>query len=339
MAACAAVGALRGVRYNAAFDRMLLQDMELIRGWHNLRPHHRGCVATIGAFDGVHLGHQALLRRLMDRGRELGLPSVVICFEPLPREYFAPIQAPARIMSFREKFIALRNLGLDRVLRIRFDESFRSLTAEAFIRRVFVEGLDIRYIVVGDDLRFGHDRRGDSRVLRAAGERYGFEVDDTPTVVVDGDRVSSTRIRQALEAGDFDRVEALLGRPYSIIGKVVYGRQLGSRLGIPTANLELHRLRAPVAGVYAVDVRGIGDEVRFGVANVGTRPTVDELIKANLEVHILDFDGNLYGRTLEVTFRSKIREEKKFSSLEELEERIRRDIAVGRDYFGLGGAS
>ena len=307
--------------------------MELIRGLHNLAPRHRGCVATIGAFDGVHLGHRALLAQLITRGRELSLPSAVVCFEPLPREYFAPREAPPRLMSFREKFIELRRLGVDRLLRIRFDEHFRSVTAEAFIEQIVVQGLGVRHLVVGDDLRFGAGRSGDTTMLRAAGEHYGFAVGDIPSVISGGARVSSSRIREALQASDFLLAEELLGYPYRMSGKVVFGRQLGRTLGVPTANLELHRSRAPMSGVYAVEVTGAADNRVQGVANVGTRPTIGDRDKALLEVHLLDFSGDLYGRHVDVVFRHKIRDELKFSSVEELTGHIRADIRAGRRWF------
>jgi riboflavin kinase/FMN adenylyltransferase len=290
-------------------------------------------VGTIGAFDGVHLGHQELMTRLVAKGKELALPTVVICFEPLPCEYFAPAEAPARLMSFKEKFIALRKLGIDRVLRIRFDERFRSMTAEDFIQHVFVDGLGVKYIVVGDDLRFGQDRKGDTKVLRAAGQMQGFDVVDTASVLEDSQRISSTRIRQCLENADFDEAAKLLGQPYSISGKVVYGRQVGRTIGIPTANMELHRFRAALSGVYAVEVSGFNGNTYHGMANVGTRPTIGDRVKAILEVHLLDYSGNLYGKTIDVVFRHRIRDEMKFDSIEELKTTIHADIEKGREYF------
>lgn len=187
--------------------------MELIRGLHNLRPRHRGCVATIGAFDGVHLGHQAVIDHLQQKAEELALPSTVIVFEPLPREFFSPIQAPARIMSFREKFQAMRHLGVDRLLRIRFNAQLREMTARRFVEDVFVAGLGVRYVVLGDDFRFGNDRQGDVRYIQEQGRLHGYEAGPTPTRLWHGERVSSTRIREALEAADFDRAEEMLGRP------------------------------------------------------------------------------------------------------------------------------
>ena len=307
--------------------------MELIRGLHNLRPRHRGCVATIGAFDGVHLGHQAVMHHLRDKAAELDLPSVVIVFEPLPREFFSPVQAPARIMSFREKFQAMGQLGVDRLLRIRFNESLRTMSAKQFIEEVFVGGLGVRYIVLGDDFRFGNDRQGDVRYIQQQGEVHGYSAGPTPTFSWQGERVSSTRIREALEAAEFERAEQMLGRPYSISGKVVYGRQLGQTIGTPTANLELRRLRAPLSGVYAVKVNGAGLCDAPGVANVGVRPTVDDSIKANLEVHLIDREVELYGQHIDVSFLHKLREEKKFASLDELKENIAKDIESSRAWF------
>ncbi len=307
--------------------------MELIRGLHNLRSRHRGCVATIGAFDGVHLGHRAVLDHLKEKAAELQLPSVVIVFEPLPREYLAPLEAPSRIMSFREKFLALEELGIDCLLRIRFNEELRSMSAEEFVRRVFVEGLGVRYVVLGDDFRFGRARQGDLGFIQERGEVHGFEARSTPTREFEGERVSSTRIREALAAADFALAERLLGRPYCIAGKVVYGRQLGRSLGVPTANMQLFRLRAPLSGVYAVEVSGPGFERVRGVANVGVRPTVDDSITANLEVHLLDREIPLYGKHIAVCFRHKLREEQKFDSLEELKANILRDIDNTRAWF------
>jgi riboflavin kinase/FMN adenylyltransferase len=306
--------------------------MELIRGLHNLRPRHRGCVTTIGAFDGVHYGHQAVLQRLIDSGREIGLPTTVVVFEPLPREFFAPQQAPARLMSFREKFNAFKALGVDRVLRIRFTEILREMDASEFVRRVFVDGLGAKHIIIGDDLRFGRNRGGNFDLLREIGLKDGFTVEATETLTIGEERVSSTRIRKALEAIDFDLASSLLGRPFSISGKVMVGQQLGRQLGAPTANLELHRLRSPLSGVFAVDAI-IDQKTVHGVANVGTRPTVGDGLKAILEVHLLDFDSDIYGKNIEVVFRKKIRDEKKFESIDDLKQQIHHDFDTGRQYF------
>ena len=309
--------------------------MELIRGLHNLRERHRGCVATIGAFDGVHRGHQAVIGEVIARARAAALPSAVIVFEPLPREYFAPLQAPPRLMSFREKVPVLRGLGIDYLLRIQFDKRFAAVRAADFIRDVWIEGLGARHLVVGDDVHFGYGREGNIELLRDWGARFGFTVGATSTVVLQGERVSSTRLRALLSEGEFGAAERLLGRPYSMAGKVVVGKRLGATIGVPTANLELRRLRAPLAGVYAVEVRGLGPRPLPGVANVGTRPTVDDGTKANLEVHILDFGQNIYRRTIDVVFRKRIREERRFGSLDELKARIAVDIGVAREFFGI----
>ncbi|MEH6558750.1 MAG: bifunctional riboflavin kinase/FAD synthetase [Oceanicoccus sp.] len=306
--------------------------MELIRGLHNLRPRHRGCVTTIGAFDGVHRGHRAVLQRLIDKGREMGLPTTVVVFEPLPKEFFAPLQAPARLMSFQEKFKALKELGIDRILRIRFTETLREMDGGEFVRKVFVDGLGAKHIIIGDDLRFGRDRGGNFELLRKFGLKEGFTVEATETLEVGDERVSSTRIRKALEAIDFDLANTLLGRPFSISGKVMVGQQLGRQLGAPTANLELHRLRSPLSGVFAVDAI-IDRKTIHGVANVGTRPTVGDGLKAILEVHLLDFDCDIYGKNIEVVFRKKIRDEKKFDSIDDLKQQIHHDFETGRQYF------
>ncbi len=307
--------------------------MELIRGLHNLRPVHRGCVATIGAFDGVHLGHQEVIRHLLGQARGLDLPSVVIVFEPLPREFLAPEQAPPRLMSFREKFAALAALGVDRVLRVRFDTALQTKTAQDFVDEVFVAGLGVRYLVLGDDFRFGHGREGDAAFIRQQGERYGYRAVSTPTVELFGERISSTRVRQALAEADFELAEALLGRPYAMSGKVVYGRQLGRELGFPTANLALHRMRSPLSGVFVVSVDGAGLEDALGVANIGTRPTIEEGLRANLEVHLLDRHCDLYGKNVRVTFLHKLREESKFDSVAELRDQIGRDVDSARQWL------
>ena len=319
--------------------------MELVRGIHNIKDRHArastgeaGTVLTIGAFDGLHCGHRAVLNHLRMRAQEAGLPSVVVTLEPLPREYFAPLNAPPRLMSFREKCEAFAALGIDRVIVIRFDERMRNMDAMDFVEQVLVNGLNAKHIVVGDDLRFGRDGGGDFELLVALARKYNFAVEDTTTLELEDCRISSSRIRQLLEAGDFTEAEELLGRPYSIAGKVVYGKQLGRVLDVPTANVELHRLRAAMSGVYAVEVniRGEGlyaEQWLPAVANVGCRPTVNASIKAILEVHLLNFDADLYGRRIEVRFREKIREEQKFESLDLLKTQIHRDITTASEYF------
>jgi riboflavin kinase/FMN adenylyltransferase len=304
-----------------------------IRGLHNLRPWHRGCVATIGSFDGVHLGHQAILRQLIDVSRYYNLPAVVIVFEPQPHEFFLGDKAPARLMRLREKVQALLAAGVARVLCVQFNQALRNLTAEEFIEKVLLDGLDIKHLVVGDDFRFGCDRRGDFTLLQNVGRERGFGVTDTCTLELRGERVSSTRIRQLLEVGDFAQAEILLGKPYSISGRIAYGQQLGRKLGVPTANVHLRRYRSPLHGVFAVTACFVDGSVHQGVANVGVRPTVTGDKKPLLEVHLFNFSRKVYGAMIDVVFHTKLRDEKKFNSLDELQAQLQTDISQGQDYF------
>jgi riboflavin kinase/FMN adenylyltransferase len=308
-----------------------------IRGLHNLRRHHRGCVATIGSFDGVHLGHQVIIDQVKGRARALGLPSVVMVFEPQPSEFLSGEQAPARLMLLRDKMVALREAGIDRVLCLQFNPRLRGMTAEAFIEQVLVQGLAVKHLVIGDDFRFGSDRRGDFQLLQSVSANHGFALERTHTVEHGGERISSTRIRRLLEQEQFVLAETLLGKPYAIHGTVVHGQQLGRKLGFPTANVHLNRYRSPLSGVFAVRVTIAGKPLA-GVANIGIRPTVAGLVKPILEVHVLDFDGNLYGQRMAVQPVKKLREEKKFSSLDELKDNIARDVDHAREFFQeLGG--
>ncbi|MBK1692632.1 bifunctional riboflavin kinase/FAD synthetase [Ectothiorhodospira mobilis] len=306
--------------------------MELIRGAHNLRPRHRGSVATIGNFDGVHLGHQAVLGQLAEKGAELGLPTVVITFEPLPREHFLGDAAPPRLQRFRDKVLALRRFSVDRLLCLRFDARLAAMSAQAFIDQLLVQRLGVRYLVVGDDFRFGHDRSGHFQTLQEAGRSRDFEVAHMHTFHIDGDRVSSTRIRRALETGDMDTAEKLLGRPYRINGRVLHGDKQGQRLGFPTANLRLGHNPMAVRGVFAVEVFGVPGEPLQGVANAGRRPTLNGL-DHRLEVHLLDFHGDLYGRHLHVDLLHRLRDETRFDTLEALQAQITRDIREARAFF------
>ncbi|TAM46100.1 MAG: bifunctional riboflavin kinase/FAD synthetase [Gammaproteobacteria bacterium] len=306
--------------------------MELIRGLHNLRPHHRGCVATIGNFDGVHLGHQAVIGQLADKAQALHLPTLVMLFEPQPQEFFARQKAPPRLMRLREKLQAMRRYAVDRVLCVRFDEAFAALEPEAFIRQVLVEGLGVKYLVVGDDFRFGHARRGDFAMLQAAGREHGFQVVNMHSLTIDGERVSSTRVRAALAAADLALAEKLLGRPYRMCGRVAHGDKIGRTLGVPTANIHLHRHSTPLRGVYAVEVFGLPDEPLAGVANIGTRPTVGGT-RTLLEVHVFDFDRDIYGEYVHVNFLQKLSDEKRFASLDELKAKIQQDIVDARAFF------
>lgn len=311
--------------------------MELIRGQHNLRPHHRGCAVTIGAFDGVHLGHQAVLRHLRDQAETMAIPTTVVTFEPLPREYLKPLQAPPRITTLRDKWPLLEQCQVDRVLCLPFNNALRSLSARAFVERIFVEGLGVRYLAFGDDFRFGNQREGDLEYVRALADEFGYAVAPTPTLELAGERVSSTRIRAALAAAEFQQAAALLGREFEMAGRVLHGRKLGRELGTPTANIALHRIRSPLQGVFAVRVWGGGLEAAPGVANVGVKPTVSDSLEATLEVHVLEGSPDLYGRRMTVRFLHKLREEQKFPSLEALKEGIAADKVAAREWLAANG--
>jgi len=304
--------------------------MEIIRGFLNLKPRHRGCVATIGSFDGVHRGHQAILNQVCDKASSLGVQSMLICFEPLPKEFFG--HAPARLTRFRERVELLEELGIDLVLCVKFDEKVRNMSSKRFIEAM-VDDIGVRALFVGDDFEFGHDRSGNFDDLLIAGEKYGFEVTNLYTLTFEHIRVSSTRIRECLAAGEFEEAEQMLGHAYSITGKVVYGRQLGRTLDAATANIQLHRYRAAIDGVYAVEIEGL-DQQYLGVANVGVRPTLaEETLKPILEVHLFDFNRDIYGQNVKVIFRHKIRAEKKFSGLDQLKTAIAEDVASAKAYF------
>ena len=311
--------------------------MELIRGRHNLRPHHRGCAVTIGAFDGVHLGHQSVLTHLRQQAVSLEVPTTVVTFEPLPREYLRPLEAPPRITTLRDKWPLLAACGVDRVLCLPFNESLRQLSAREFVEKVFVSGLGVQYLAFGDDFRFGNRREGDLDYVRALSDEFGYAVAPTPTLELGGGRVSSTRIRAALAEADFELAARLLGRPFELAGRVLHGRKLGRQLDAPTANIALHRIRSPLQGVYAVRVCGGGLEEAPGVANVGVKPTIGESLEATLEVHVLEGSPDLYGERLTVRFRHKLRDEQKFPSLDALKAGIAADKANARTWLANHG--
>jgi riboflavin kinase / FMN adenylyltransferase len=313
-----------------------LTEKYFVRGLHNMQTlaggDHPGCVATIGSFDGVHRGHRVILEQVKKQARAMNLPSVVMIFEPQPNEYFSGEQAPARLMLLRDKVMALRDEGVDRVLCLSFNQRLRSMTEDVFIREVLVNALKVKHLVVGDDFRFGRDRKGDFALLKSVSARQGFALEQTLTVEHEAERISSTRIRKLLQQQEFTLAEELLGRPYSIHGKVVYGQQLGRTLGFPTANVRLNRYRSPLSGVFAVEVILDGQRLS-GVANIGIRPTVAGLIKPILEVHLLDFDQMIYGKRISVRPLKKLREEKKFASLDELSRNIARDVDEAKSFF------
>lgn len=316
--------------------------MEFIRGLHNLRPEHRGCVMTIGNYDGVHLGHQAILNRLRQEADLLKLPLMVAIFEPTPREFFDPEGAPPRLSSLRGKLEDLEACGVDRVLCLHFNAKLAGLEAERFVQEVLVDGVQARVVAVGDDFRFGKNRRGDFKLLQEMSTEKAFKVLRLDTYQVDGDRVSSTRIRETLKTGDVRLAKKLLGKSYRISNKVRAGRKLGRTLGIPTANLALDRRKArwpaPRFGVYAVTVKTISGDSLHGVANLGVRPTVDGE-NCLLEVHLFDYEGDLYGQRLNVYFEEFIRDEARFESVEALKDAMNQDIDKTRAWFAASKAS
>jgi riboflavin kinase/FMN adenylyltransferase len=293
----------------------------------------QSAVLTIGNFDGVHRGHQALLKLLTDKAHALGLPAVVLTFEPHPREYFSPADAPARLASLREKLLLLSACGVDRTHICRFDARFAALSAEDFIDRILVRGLATRHLYIGDDFRFGARRQGDFAMLQNAGERHGFTLESMETLDVGGERASSSAVRAALATGDLDRAAGLLGRPYSIAGRVVHGDKIGRRLGFPTANVHMRHRRPALSGVFAVRVEGLTDHAVGGVANVGIRPTATDAARPRLEVHLFDWKRDCYGAHLRVHFLHKLRDERKFDSLDALTAQITRDADAARAWL------
>ena len=288
---------------------------------------------TVGNFDGVHRGHQAMLARVVAKARLLGVPVCVLTFEPHPREFFSPASAPTRLTRLRDKLELFAEAGIDRTHVARFDAKLARLSAERFIEAVLVRGLETAWLLVGRDFRFGAKRAGDFALLEKAARRHGFELETMPDVTHEGERVSSSAVRAALEAGDLRRAEVFLGRPYTMSGRVAHGERLGQALGFPTANIVLRR-RAPLAGVFVVEAELEETHRRLrGAASVGRRPTIREQAQLLLEVHLLDFEGEIYGRHLRVTFLERLRAEQKFDGLEALRAAIARDVARAREFF------
>ena len=308
-----------------AFDWL----MEFIRGLTNLRRQKQPCVATIGNFDGGHLGHQAVLAQLKQHAAEAELISAVMIFEPQPIEFFSPEKAPSRLTRLREKLQLLEQQQLDRVVCLKFDQALAQLSAAEFVRDILVESLAVKKLIIGDDFRFARNREGDYAYLQQAGREHGFDVVNTASFNADDERVSSTLIRQALAEGDMQKATRLLGRPYRIHGRVVHGDKRGRQIGFATANIELHRYQSPVSGIFSGRVHGIGDTALDAVIYVGSKPVYNGN-RITLEVHILDFDEALYGRYLEVEFREKIRGDSQFESEAALIEQITLDIEAAR---------
>ncbi|WP_306522479.1 bifunctional riboflavin kinase/FAD synthetase [Rheinheimera sp.] len=305
--------------------------MELIRGLHNIKPGHRDCVLTIGNFDGVHLGHQAVLAQVKQIAAALNLPAVVMVFEPQPLELFKPEAAPARLTRFREKYHWLARLGLDRLLCVNFNADFAGQDPQGFIEQLLLGKLGVRHLIVGDDFCFGKNRAGNYALLQQAAAQFGFGLTSTASLKQDDKRVSSTLIRQALEQNELEQAEQMLGRPFSLMGRVRHGEKVGRQLGFPTANVWLYRNKLPVRGVYAIEALTAHGHFH-GVANIGARPTLQGK-QEQLEAHFFDFQGDLYGQQIEVLLRHKIRAERKFASLNELQQQIQLDAAAARQFF------
>lgn len=315
--------------------------MRVLRGLHTIADDFPGCVATIGNFDGVHLGHQAILNTLQKVAEHKQVATLVMMFEPQPKEFFAPEIAPARLSNMREKLQSLRALGVDYVLCLPFNQSLRSMSAADFIQQVLVSALKVQHLIVGDDFRFGCDRSGDYALLQQTGINSGFSVQDTPTLELDGERVSSTRVRLELASNNLSRVASLLGNSYRMSGRVAFGRQLGRTLDTPTANVMVKRQKLPVNGVYAVRVilndqpAEQGANEYFAVANVGVKPTISGTPEPSLEIHLFGFKGDLYHQHLTVEFLHKIRDEQKFDDLAALKEAIENDKRSAKRYFAV----
>jgi len=286
---------------------------------------------TIGNFDGVHRGHQAMLARLRERARALGLQACVLTFEPHPLELFSPQTAPTRLTSLREKLELLAAHGVERVQVCRFNRAYASRSPQDFIEQQLLAGLGMHWLLIGDDFRFGARRAGDFALLQEASRKHGFGLEAMPTVAQGGVRVSSSAVRAALAAGRLAEAEALLGRPYSISGRVVHGDKLGRQIGYPTANVQLRHNRPPLSGIFAVRTLDAQGRSYDGAASLGLRPTVDDSGLAKLEVHLFDFAGNLYGQHLRIDFLHKIRDEEKFADLDALKARIARDCAIAKE--------
>lgn len=311
--------------------------MKVFRGLPNAAS-RAPCALAIGNFDGVHRGHQALLARLREVASKMGLESAVMTFEPHPREFFAaragdPSRAPTRIASLRDKLQSLAKAQVDRVIVEHFNERFASLSPQEFVEKILVQGLHVKWLIVGEDFCYGAKRAGNVATLLEAGRQYGFHVEAQPTVTNGGIRVSSSAVRQALMQGDFMQAKALLGRPYAISGHVIHGKKLGRTIGFPTMNLRVSHKHPALSGIYVVQVHGLEDEPLPGVASIGVRPTVDDSGRVLLETHLFDYSQQCYGRLIRVEFLKKLRDEEKYIDLSTLTAAIERDAVQARAYF------
>ncbi len=306
--------------------------MRLVRSTRSADVADQGCVLTIGNFDAVHLGHRKMLASLRSQGIHLGLPTVVMTFEPHPGEYFSGSRGFPRLSNLSTRFFALRDSGIDIMLNLRFDRRLASMEAMEFVRNILGKELAVRYLLVGDDFRFGRNRRGDFELLSSMTDELGYDLERTETLSLHGERVSSTRIRRLLSQGDLNSASELLGRPYTMVGRIIRGQQLGRQWGFPTLNLPIHHTPA-LTGVYAVRVQGLDDKPLPGVANLGTRPTVGGL-RTLLEVYLFDFDRSVYGRRVCVEFVARIRQEQRFDSFDALKRQIQKDCVQAREMLG-----
>lgn len=307
--------------------------MHLIRGVNHLKPLNQGCVLSIGNFDGVHIGHRQVIEKLALQGKAMNLPVVIMMFEPQPLEFFLGENAPSRLMRLREKVIQFNSLPVDQLLIVKFNKTLANFKAEAFIEELLVNKLNVKHLVIGDDFHFGKARCGNFAMLKEKGLQFGFEVEDTRSFYLNKHRVSSTLIRDALSAGDLAKAKQMLGRDYSVSGRVAHGNKRGRTIGFPTANVQMFRKNTAVKGVYAVTMTGIDDKEIQGIANVGTRPTVDGGKKVILETHLFDFNKDIYGQYVEIHFKQKIRDEMRFQSFNELKLQIEKDIVIARQFF------
>ena len=306
--------------------------MKLIRGIHNLTKALSGCVITIGNFDGIHLGHQKVLAQLKEKAKQLNLPSLVITFEPLPQEYFLKHGAPARLLCLREKLMLLAEHEIDYVLCLYFTAELETTTAESFVKEILIKKLNTKAIIIGDDFQFGYQRKGNFALLQELGKSYDFTVENTDTILYDGQRIGSSRVRVALAESNFTLAEALLGRTYSISGRVIHGSKRGRKFNCPTANIAMHRRVNPLQGVFIVQVHGLGTEALPGVANIGPRPAIDNKTDL-LEVHVLGIKYDFYSHYLTVDILHKIRDGQYFSCLEDLKTQMQKDIEATQKYF------
>ncbi len=292
---------------------------------------------TIGNFDGIHLGHQAMLTRLKKAAKQLNLITCVMTFEPHPREFFTPNQAPSRLTSLREKLELLTKLNIDRTIVYRFNHNFSQISPEIFISQILVKTLSVRWMLIGDDFRFGAKRAGDIAMLKTFASKHNFEIEEMPNFAINNQRVSSTGVRNALTVGDLNSVHQMLGRPYSISGRIIHGAKLGKKLGFPTANVHMRHNRIPLSGIFVVEVKGAiastPAKIIPGVASLGVRPAVYTNGKPTLEVHLLDFNQEIYDRHIQVNFLHKLRDEEMFPNLEALTTQIKQDVENTRNYF------